>query len=57
MVVTRLSSMLLASVRQELTGLPSIKTVQEPQTPAPQPSAVPYRNFAFRYLQNLIPQG
>jgi hypothetical protein len=33
---------LLASMRQELTGLVSISTVQEPHTPTLQPSTVPF---------------
>jgi hypothetical protein len=37
----------IAKVKQDNTGLPSIKTVQAPQSPCPQPFLVPVKAYFF----------
>src|SRR5580765_560365 len=54
MVIMFLPSAFVASMRQELTGRPSTNTVQEPQTPTPQPSTEPLSERSSRKHSNRV---
>jgi hypothetical protein len=56
MVVTSRPFAIAASVRHELTGIPSSSTVQAPQTPTLQPSLVPVsaRSLRRKWTSSLL---